>query len=82
MPHFGDLMPHIAHIETPSVFVIKKENIEQGTRNVQYRSVGVRDLDLRCSQNFNIQNSLFNIRYSLQNFNISTPSVFYPFFRT
>ena len=26
-----------------------KKNIEQGTRNVQYRSVGVPALDLRCS---------------------------------
>ena len=74
------------------MFLETKKNIEQGTRNVQYRSIGVRELNRRCSLinstvkirysfqlsifiipcsmfviplDFDIQNSLFNIHYSL-----------------
>ena len=44
----------------------QKENIEQGTRNVQCRGIGVLDLAPLLLKNFDIQNSLFNIQYSLR----------------
>ena len=71
-------------------------NIEQGTRNVQCRSFGVRELNVLCScrtsifgvpcsifdipLDFKIQNSLFNIRYSLFEFKTHPLSIF-AFFR-
>ena len=38
----------------------RKNNIEQGTRNVQYRSIGVCELNRRCS----LMTRTFKIRYS------------------
>ena len=57
-------------------------NIEQGTRNVEYRSVGVLDLKRHCALNFCIQNSLFVIRYSFKTSILDIPcSIFnIPFF--